>query len=66
MPIRVLFIFNLCSESDTVCCMPNHAGLADQFFFLEHAGELCIIVLIEEKESYIDPNTHTPTKPART
>jgi hypothetical protein len=30
-------------------------------FFLEHAGELCIIVLVEEKESYIDPNTHTHT-----
>jgi hypothetical protein len=25
-----------------------------------------IIVLIEEKEFYIDPKTHTPTKPART
>jgi hypothetical protein len=30
------------------------------FFFLEHAGELHIIVLVEEKEPYIDPNTHTP------
>jgi len=27
-------------------------------FFLEHAGELRIIVLVEENESYIDPNTH--------
>ena len=31
------------------------------FFFLEHAGELHIIVLVEEKESYIDPNTHAHT-----
>jgi hypothetical protein len=33
------------------------------FFFLEHAGELRIIVLVEQKESYIDPNTHTHTPP---
>jgi len=33
------------------------------FFFLEHAGELRIIALVEEKESYIDPNTPTPTPP---
>jgi hypothetical protein len=33
-----------------------------QIFFLEHAGELRIIVLIEERESYIDPH-HTHTHP---
>jgi len=36
--------------------------IVSKLFFLEHAGELRIIVLIEEKESYIDPNpTHPPT-----
>jgi len=32
-------------------------------FLLEHAGELRIIILIEEKESYIDPSTDTHLNP---
>ena len=31
------------------------------FFFLEHAGELRIIVLIEEKRVIHRPEPHTPT-----
>jgi len=38
--------------------------ISSYFFFLEHAGELRIIILIEEKKSYIDPrhpHTHNAT-----
>ena len=39
--------------------------MANYFFFLEHAGELRIIVLIEEGWSHTERPPHTPTHTQR-
>ena len=40
-------LFNLFSESDTVCCMPNHASLADQFSVWNFLIWNCHFALLE-------------------
>ena len=58
--IRIVYFRLVYCNAHLLCncvCLKQYAD----FFLLEYAGELCIIVLKGEEESYIDSHTHTDT-----